>query len=236
MENDWDRRFEGEDYLFGTEPNAFLASQAFRLEPGMKALAVADGEGRNGVWLAERGLDVVSIDASTVGLAKARELARRRGVTLETVLADLAEWEWEPEAYDLVVAIFVQFAPPELRRIMFEGFHTCLRPGGLLIMQGYRVEQLGYGTGGPPHADHLYTQDLLIRSFGHWEIRHLRAHDSAIEEGVGHSGMSALIDLVAEKARHDALPLPAIGAEHAELRVAAQASARPGADIAEAHP
>ena len=118
MENDWDRRFEGEDYLFGTETNAFLASQAFRLEPGMKALAVADGEGRNGVWLSERGLDVVSIDASTVGLAKARELARRRGVTLETVLADLAEWEWEPEAYDLVVAIFVQFAPPELRRII----------------------------------------------------------------------------------------------------------------------
>ncbi|ANH05723.1 MAG: SAM-dependent methyltransferase [Bradyrhizobium sp.] len=228
MENNWDRRFEREDYLFGTEPNAFLASQAFRLKPGMKVLAVADGEGRNGVWLAEHGLDVVSIDASTVGLAKARELARRRGVTLQTVLADLAQWEWEPETYDLVVAIFVQFAPPELRRKMFEGFHTCLKPGGLLIMQGY-------GTGGPPHADHLYTQDLLIRSFGHWEIRHLRAHDSVIEEGAGHSGMSALIDLVAEKAMHDALPLPTIGAEHADPRVAAQASARPDADVAVAN-
>lgn len=229
MENNWDRRFERDDYLFGTEPNAFLASQAFRLKPGMKALAVADGEGRNGVWLAEHGLDVVSIDASTVGLSKARELARRRGASLQTVLADLAEWEWEPEAYDLVVAIFVQFAPPEVRRTMFAGFHTCLRPGGLLIMQGYRVEQLAYGTGGPRDPDHLYTQDLLIRSFGHWEIRHLRAHDSVIEEGAGHSGMSALIDLVAEKARHDALPLPTMGAEHVDLRVAAQASAPPAA-------
>ncbi|MCL6655496.1 SAM-dependent methyltransferase [Agrobacterium rubi] len=199
MENDWDRRYDREDYLFGTEPNAFLASQAFRFKPGMKALAVADGEGRNGVWLAEKGLDVLSIDASTVGLTKARELSRRRGVSLQTLSVELAEWKWEPGAYDLVVAIFVQFAPPELRRSMFEGFHTCLKPGGLLVMQGYRVEQLGYGTGGPPQAGHLYTQDLLIRSFGQWHIRHLRTHDSIIEEGAGHTGMSALIDLVAEK-------------------------------------
>ena len=199
MDNSWDRRFEREDYLFGTEPNAFLSSQAFRLKPGMKALAVADGEGRNGVWLAGHGLDVVSIDASAVGLAKARDLALRRGVALQTMLADLADFEWQPESFDLVVAIFVQFAPPDLRRKLFEGFHTCLKPGGLLIMQGYRVEQLGYGTGGPPQADHLYTQELLARSFRHWEILHLHTHDSVIEEGAGHSGMSALIDLVAEK-------------------------------------
>lgn len=212
MEINWDSRFEREDYLFGTEPNAFLASQAFRLQPGMKALAVADGEGRNGVWLAERGLDVVSFDVSTVALAKARDLARRRDVTLQTVHSDLAEWEWEPETYDVVAAIFVQFAPPDLRKTMFEGFHTCLKPGGILIMQGYRVEQLRYGTGGPPHADHLYTKDMLIRSFGHWEIRYLQEHDSVIEEGAGHSGISALIDLVAEKARHDVLPLPSLKA------------------------
>ncbi|WP_244483452.1 class I SAM-dependent methyltransferase [Mesorhizobium sp. 1M-11] len=187
-------------------------------------LAVADGEGRNGVWLAERGLDVVSVDGSGVGLAKARALAHRRGVSLQTVLADLALWEWESEAYDVVVAIFVQFAPPDLRKTMFEGFHTCLKPGGILVMQGYRVEQLRYGTGGPPHADHLYTRDLLIRSFGHWEIRHLQEHDSVIEEGAGHSGMSALIDLVAEKARHDILPLPSVEAAQADLRIAARTS------------
>lgn len=217
MENDWDRRFKGADYLFGTEPNAFLASQAFRLEPKMKVLAVADGEGRNGVWMAERGLNVVSVDASSVGLERARQLAARRGVILQTVLADLGEWDWEPEAFDVVVAIFVQFAPPDLRRKMFEGFHTCLKPGGLLIMQGYRVEQLRYGTGGPPYAEHLYTKDLLIRSFGHWEIRHLQEHDSVIEEGAEHSGMSALIDMVAEKARHDVLLIPSLEAAQADL-------------------
>ncbi|WP_235923363.1 SAM-dependent methyltransferase [Brucella tritici] len=226
MENSWDDRFNREDYLFGTEPNAFLASQAFRLKTGMRALAVADGEGRNGVWLAERGLDVVSVDSSTVGLAKARALALDRGVNLQTVQADLAEWEWEPEAFDVVVAIFVQFAPPELRKKMFAGFHTCLKPGGLLIMQGYRTEQLRYGTGGPPHVDHLYTADLLIRSFAHWEIRYLQEHDSLIEEGAGHAGMSALIDLVAEKAMHDSLPIPAAHAIGTQQDVAPSFAAR----------
>lgn len=199
MKNQWDRRFQGEDYHFGTEPNAFLASQAFRLHPGMKALAVADGEGRNGVWLAERGLDVVAMDASTVGLAKARDLAVRRGVRLTTIHADMAGWSWEADAFDVVAAIFVQFAPPPLRQTMFEGFHKTVKPGGLLIMQGYRVEQLGYGTGGPKLAEHLYTRGLLETSFRNWEILHLHEHDSAITEGEGHSGMSALIDLVARK-------------------------------------
>lgn len=199
MENQWDRRFQGEDYHFGTEPNAFLASQAFRLVPGTRALAVADGEGRNGVWLAGRGLDVVSMDGSAVGLAKARALADRRGVRLTTVQADLAEWDWRPDAFDVVAAIFVQFAPPVLRRAMFEGIRKTLRPGGLLILQGYRVEQLGYGTGGPPQADHLYTRDLLSDAFRDWDILHLHEHDSVIAEGAGHSGMSALIDLVARK-------------------------------------
>lgn len=208
----WDERFDRPDFVYGTDPNAFLAEQAAALPDKGSVLAVADGEGRNGVWLAERGLDVVSFDASTVALAKARDLARRRDVTLQTVHSDLAKWEWEPETYDVVAAIFVQFAPPDLRKTMFEGFHTCLKPGGILIMQGYRVEQLRYGTGGPPHADHLYTKDMLIRSFGHWEIRYLQEHDSVIEEGAGHSGISALIDLVAEKARHDVLPLPSLKA------------------------
>lgn len=112
MENEWDRRFGGEDYLFGTEPNAFLASQVFRLQPGMKALAVADGEGRNGVWLAERGLDVISMDASAVALAKARQLADRHGVPLPC-RPDIAEWEWRPDDFDVVVAIFAQFAAPD---------------------------------------------------------------------------------------------------------------------------
>lgn len=207
MGNEWDTRYDREDYLFGTKPNAFLASQASRLERGMQALAVADGEGRNGVWLAEQGLEVVALDASSIGLNKSRELATRRGVTLTTVQADLAVWEWESERYDAVIAIFIQFAAPTLRNRMFEGFHTSLKPGGLLVMQGYRVEQLSYGTGGPPHAEQLYTRELLLRSFAHWSILHLEEHDGPLREGDGHSGMSALIDLVAQKPIGDGLPL-----------------------------
>lgn len=88
---------------------------------------------------------------------------------------------------------------------MFDGVHNCLKAGGLLIIQGYRVEQFHYGTDGPPNVENLYTKDLLIWAFGHWEIRHLCEHDSVLKEGAGHSGMSALIDLVAEKAKQSAV-------------------------------
>jgi SAM-dependent methyltransferase len=195
----WNERYSCEDYLFGTEPNAFLAAQRHRLKPGLKALAVADGEGRNGVWLAEQGLEVLSVDASPVGLDKARRLAARRGVALETELADLARWTWPRERFDLVAAIFIQFAGPGLRAAIFDGIRRSLKPGGLVVLQGYRPEQLRYGTGGPPHAENMYTADMLRREFEGWDIPHLREHDSAIREGRGHDGLSALVDLVARK-------------------------------------
>lgn len=195
----WDARYAGDDYVFGTEPNAFLAVQASRLRPGMRALAVADGEGRNGVWLAQQGLDLLSVDASAVGLGKARKLAASRNVLIATELADLGDWDWGSERFDVVAAIFIQFAGPELRDAMFAGIHRSLKPGGLLLLQGYRPEQLAYGTGGPPTVENLYTADLLREAFGSMEILHLHEHDSAIAEGHGHRGMSALIDLVARK-------------------------------------
>lgn len=196
---DWDRRFAGDDYLFGTEPSAFLLSQAQRLPRGWQALVVADGEGRNGAWLAGQGLVVTSMDASPVGLAKARALAESRHVALRTICCDIAEWDWERERYDVVVAIFVQFAPPALRRAMFEGMRKTLRPGGLLLLQGYRPEQLNYRTGGPAARENLYTAELLRDAFAGMEIVHLQEHDSVIEEGAAHCGMSALIDLVARQ-------------------------------------
>jgi SAM-dependent methyltransferase len=195
----WDRRFSTDDYLFGTAPNAFLASQAHRLRPGMRALAVADGEGRNGVWLAGRGLDVTSMDGSAVAQDKARRLAAAEGVALRTVLADIRAWTWEPEAFDLVAAIFIQFAPPDLRTEVFRGIVRTLRPGGLLLLQGYRPEQLAYGTGGPPHAAHMYDEPMLRAAFADLEMLHLASHDDVVAEGRGHDGMSALIDLAARK-------------------------------------
>ncbi|WP_300300063.1 cyclopropane-fatty-acyl-phospholipid synthase family protein [Ferrovibrio sp.] len=195
----WNTRFSGPDYLFGTAPNAFLQSQAFRLPAAGRALAVADGEGRNGVWLARQGLQVHAIDFSPVALEKARRLAAGQGVVLETEQADLSQWAWPEAAYDVVAAIFIQFAGPPLRQQIFSGIRRALRPGGLLLLQGYRPEQLKYRTGGPSQAENLYTRELLETAFGDCEILHLEAHDSVIHEGSGHDGMSALIDLAARK-------------------------------------
>ncbi|MEZ5937736.1 MAG: class I SAM-dependent methyltransferase [Hyphomonadaceae bacterium] len=195
----WDQRFDREDYVFGTAPNAFLRSHADRLQPGWRALAVADGEGRNGVWMAERGLGVHAVEGSPVAIEKARRLAAGRGVSLEFEHADLSDWTWPEAAYDVVVGIFIQFAPPPLRATMFEGMKRALKPGGLLLLEGYRPEQLVYRTGGPQNADHMYDEAMLREAFGDMEILELNAYDAVIEEGEGHSGMSALIDLVARK-------------------------------------
>jgi cyclopropane fatty-acyl-phospholipid synthase-like methyltransferase len=195
----WESRFTQPGYWFGTAPNAFLAGQAHRLVRGQRALMIADGEGRNGVWLAERGLDVLSVDFSPAALAKARALAAERGVALRTEQADLTDWNWPAAEFDLVVAIFIQFFGPQLRSRTFEGMKQALKTGGWLLMQGYRVEQLAYGTGGPGQVENLYTRALLQDTFGDMALLEINEHDSVIHEGSGHNGMSALIDLVARK-------------------------------------
>lgn len=202
----WNARFAGDDYLFGEAPNAFLAAQAARLERGWSVLAVADGEGRNGVWLAQQGLDVLSVDSSTVAQEKARRLAQSRGVEMRVELADLAAWPFPKAQFDVVVAIFIQFAGPELRQHLFEEMKSALKPDGLLFLEGYRPEQLAYGTGGPRIAENLYTQAMLREAFADMEILDLAAYDAVIEEGAGHKGMSALIDLVARKPRQEPCP------------------------------
>ena len=197
----WNQRYAADGYLFGVAPNAFLKSQAPRLQPGWRALAVADGEGRNGVWLAEQGLTVTSVDASPVALAKARRLAASRNVDVTFIEADLSSWNWPVDAFDCVAAIFIQFAGPDLRARLFANMANALAPGGLLFLQGYRLDQIGYGTGGPRLVENLYTEELLRSAFTDLELLSLSAHDSVIHEGTGHAGLSALVDLVARKPR-----------------------------------
>ncbi|MDE2357441.1 MAG: class I SAM-dependent methyltransferase [Alphaproteobacteria bacterium] len=197
----WDQRFDRDDYLFGEAPNAFLARQAVRLPRGGTALAVADGEGRNGVWMAEQGLAVVSVDGSAVAQAKARRLADLRGVTLDLRLADLAAWDWPQAAFDVVAGIFIQFAGPKLRSRLFAGMIQALKPGGLLLLEGYGPRQLDYRTGGPSVAENLYTPDLLAEAFSSLEILELADYDAEVSEGAGHAGRSHLVDLVARRPR-----------------------------------
>lgn len=195
----WDERYAAPGYLFGTAPSVFLEEQKACLRPGDTALAVADGEGRNSVFLAEHGLRVTAMDASAVAVAKARTLAAERGVTVDFNVANILDWSWTPDSYDLVVGIFIQFSPPGERDAVFSGMKQTLKPGGLLLLHGYRPEQLAYGTGGPPHSENMYTETLLREAFRDMEILRLSAYDRVVEEGCAHRGMSALIDLVARK-------------------------------------
>lgn len=195
----WDQRYSDPDFVFGTEPNAYLAAQAGLLQPGRKALAVADGEGRNSVWLARQGLSVDAFDISPVGVDKARRLAADAGVDVACHISSCDDWPWQAQAYDYVVAIFVQFADPEMRDRLFANMVKTLKPGGFLVLQGYTPRQLEYKTGGPGLLAHLYTEDMLEAAFAGLRIVDLQAYDAQLNEGSRHSGMSALIGMVAQK-------------------------------------
>lgn len=195
----WDDRFSKEDYIFGTEPNVWLAGHAGLLRPGMRVLAVADGEGRNSVWLAQQDLQVDAFDISPVGIAKAKKLASAAGVEVNFSVSSIEDWPWKVGEYDAVVAIFIQFADPDTRATLFQRMKSALKPDGLILLQGYTPRQLEYKTGGPPLLDHLYTDALLRDAFGDLDIRELRSYDDVLYEGTQHSGQSALIGLVARK-------------------------------------
>jgi len=195
----WEARFSAPGYLFGTEPNAFLKSKAHLLKAGQKVLSIADGEGRNGVFLAGLGLDVLATDISPTALAKSQALAKERGVTLRHELADLETWPWPIEAFDAVAGIFFQFLVPSARTRVFAHIKRALKPGGLLLVEGYGLGQLEYKTGGPGVPDQLYTRPMLQDAFGDFASLEIKEYDAALSEGAHHAGMSALVDLVGRK-------------------------------------
>lgn len=195
----WNRRFSEPGYLFGTEPNGWLHEHAGVWHAGQRVLCVADGEGRNSVWLADRGLIVDAFDISEVGVRKARDFARITGVKVNFAVADIGRLAWPESLYDGVAAIFIQFADPQLRTRIFEGMTRCLKPGGMLVLQGYTPRQLDYRTGGPPIASHMYTPELLREAFQSMDILELREYEADLAEGSGHRGHSALIGMVARK-------------------------------------
>jgi len=195
----WNQRFSDPDYVFGREPNEFLRVQTPLLTPAGRVLCVADGEGRNSVWLARQGMRVEAFDVAETGVAKARKLAEEAQVSVDYHVSDCDSWEWRDNAYDAIVAIFIQFAGPDMRARMFANMVRALKPGGLLILQGYTPKQLEYKTGGPGELSHLYTADLLREAFASLETVELTEYEAELSEGARHAGMSALIGLVARK-------------------------------------
>jgi SAM-dependent methyltransferase len=198
----WNNRYSKEDYVFGTEPNEWLRRQATVWKSGSSILCVADGEGRNSVWLAKQGHQVDAFDISDVAVTKARRLAKECQVKVDFAIAGCDDIAWKPNCYDGVAAIFVQFADPTLRSRLFDNMARSLKPGGSLLLVGYTPKQLGYGTGGPSVLSHLYTPKMLREAFCNLTIQALEEYETELAEGEGHKGRSAVIGLVGTRAAH----------------------------------
>jgi len=195
----WNQRFADEGYLFGREPNEYLRAKAPLLAPGGRVLCVADGEGRNSVWLASQGMNVEAFDISAVGVEKARRLAAESGVSVDFNVADCNSWNWSVARHDGVVAVFIQFADPAMRERLFANMVRALKPGGVLVLQGYTPKQLDYKTGGPGELSHLYTADLIRESFESLQTVELVEYEADLKEGARHAGRSALLGFVGRK-------------------------------------
>lgn len=195
----WEERFATDAYVYGKAPSQFLARHAGCLDHGARALSVADGEGRNSVFMAEHGVQVDALEYAPSAIEKAQRLAAERGVAVHSIHADVLTYDWADAAYDIVAGIFIQFVGPAERAQMFQGMARALRPGGILMLHGYRPEQVGYGTGGPPDPDNMYTEGLLRAAFPDWQVLVCASYDAELNEGAGHAGPSALIDFIALK-------------------------------------
>lgn len=196
----WNARFNKEEFIFGKEPNAYLVKQAQQyLSPGMQTLCVADGEGRNSVWLAKQGMQVFGFDVSDIAISKAKQFAAENSVQVDYSLSNTDEFYWQANTYDAVIAIFIQFADPEMRTRILSQIERSLKSGGILILQGYTPKQLEYKTGGPAAIEHLYTAEMLRAAMTHYEILDLCTYEQVLSEGARHSGMSALLGLTARK-------------------------------------
>jgi cyclopropane fatty-acyl-phospholipid synthase-like methyltransferase len=196
----WNQRFDKQEFIFGKEPNEYLVEQASHyLKPNSSVLCIADGEGRNGVWLAKQGMRVTGFDVSDIALAKANQLAADNEVNIQYSLCDTDGFDWQANAYDAVVGIFIQFADPEMRARIFQQVHQTLKSGGLFILQGYTPKQLEYKTGGPSLIQHLYTEEMIRELSSDFEILDLQCYEKELSEGARHTGMSALLGMVAKK-------------------------------------
>lgn len=193
----WNERYSRPGFAYGTEPNDFLREYA-PLIPKGRVLALADGEGRNGVFVATLGHQVTSVDLSAVGLAKARRLAASRGVTIETVVADLADFVIAPSSWEGVVSIFCHL-PPTLRRRVHAAVVEGLVPGGVLLLEAYTPRQLAFGTGGPSRAELMPTLAQLREELAGLEFVRGEELERDVREGDFHTGYAAVVQVVARR-------------------------------------
>lgn len=197
----WEERYRNtEGYLFGEAPAKMLTENPWLVIPGGSLLSVADGEGRNAVYMAKRGMRPSAFDLSPTAIDRAKALAAREKVALDTRVSDWDSWDWSRQ-FDMVMGIFIQFATPDWRPRQFADMARAVRTGGRLVLHGYTPEQVALGTGGPGNEAQMYTEAMLRDAFREgWVVERCAAYEREVQEGRGHSGRSALIDFVARKA------------------------------------
>jgi len=193
----WNERYRTNEYMYGKEPNDFLRQTAENLQPG-RILCLAEGEGRNAVFLAEKGHTVTAVDLSDVGLKKALVLAEERGVKIDTEVADLAGYEISAESWDAIVSIFCHL-PPHVRKALHRKVVNGLKPGGIFILEGYTPRQLGLGTGGPPNRELMMTLDELKEELSGLDFEHALETRRGIVEGSLHTGVGEVVQLIGRK-------------------------------------
>ncbi len=196
-ESFWNKRYAGDNYLYGMEPNSFLVEYCDLLTGPI--LSLSEGEGRNAVFLAARGLDVLGVDISLVALEKAKKLAKSRGVEIRTALVNLATYKPEENHYGSVVSISAHL-PSVVRNRLYPLIEQSLKPDGIIILEAYSENQLSRNTGGPKDVDMLMTVDKLYREFPNLEPIVLREVEREVSEGVGHAGMASVVQFIARKA------------------------------------
>lgn len=195
----WDERYKVDEHVYGTAPNEFLASHAHVIPRG-RVLCLAEGEGRNAVFLAQQGYTVTAVDSSSVGLEKARRLSAAQGVELEFIHADLAEFDLGRDNWDGIISIFCHL-PPELRRRVHREVPLALKFNGVFLLEAYTPRQSTFATGGPPNVDLMVSADALRDELARLSIEHLGETEREVLEGRGHVGRGAVVQMVATKLR-----------------------------------
>ena len=197
----WEERFAKEGYLFGTEPVPFLLKHDTHFQKGQSVLSIAEGEGRNGVHLAKKGLNVTGVEFAPSAVSKATKLAALSGVDVTFVQSDLFEWDWPQNVFDITLGLFFQFVGPDERNMLWCKMLDATRPGGLIAIHGYTPKQLEFGTGGPPNAENMYSKADFAGIFGKCDVLISEEYEAEQRSGSAHVGMSALIDFIARKPR-----------------------------------
>lgn len=193
----WDQRYSAAEYVYGTKPNNFLEAN-FSSIPKGKVLSLAEGEGRNAVFLAKQGYSVTAVDASLVGLNKARKLAEENGVVIEFIQADLADYDLGENQWDGIVSIFCPL-PSSVRKHLYKKVEAGLKPKGVFLLEAYTPEQLKHGTGGGNSVDVMQSKESLSIELAGLKFQHLIELEREIIEGIYHTGIGAVVQAIALK-------------------------------------